>query len=324
MKKANLDHFYVVTCVSNPVRYRTRYELYRKFKAMCESANVKLITVEMAFGGREFEVTERDNLHHIQLRSIDELWHKENMLNLAINYVLQIDPQAREIAWVDADVTPMRPPREWFEETWHALQHYEVVQMFESAHDLDPNFNQIGKPQIGFMNAYIKSGYQKPTGAGTWALDYYTRVGHPGYAWAANITALNHLGGLIDTAILGAGDRHMALGLIGCIENSVSNEIHPNYMRELLEWQERAKRYIRRDVGYVPGSIAHFWHGKKKDRGYSSRWKILIENQYDPTTDLKRDAQGLYQLESFSDRQLRLRDQIRSYFRARSEDSIDV
>lgn len=317
---ANLQELFIITVVSNPVRYQSRYILYRKWAQMVKCAGARLVTVEMAFGDRPHEVTERDNPYHIQLRSIDELWHKENMLNLAINYICQQFPEAKYFAWVDADVFPMRPPVNWFEETWHALQHYHVVQMFEAAIDCDPHHNPTGNIHKGFISEYIKRGYKPPEYAGTW----YYGAGHPGYAWAATREAINWLGGLIEVAILGAGDRHMALGLVGCMDQSIPKGMSKDYRSELLAWQARATRYIKRDVGFVPGGIYHYWHGKKRDRGYHDRWKILIENNYQPSKDIVRDSQGLFWLETNDERQIRLRDEIRSYFRSRNEDSIDV
>lgn len=322
MMKADLSKFYVITVISNTARYKSRYEIYNKFKAMVESAGVKMITVEMALGDRAFEITERDNPMHLQLRSIDEMFHKENMINIGIQYLKQIDPDAREIAWIDADVFPMRSPHDWFSETWHQLQVYEVVQMFEFAQDLSPTYNPHGKLHKGFMATYVKSGYQLPHEQGVWNLSYYYGAhGHPGYAWAANLSALNSLGGLLDIGILGSSDRHMSLALLGIVEQSRSEELSSGYKQALKAWQDRADRYIRKDVGFCSGGIFHFWHGAKKNRGYSSRWKILIDQQFDPYTDLKRDTQGLYQLETHSDRQILLRDKIRSYMRSRDEDS---
>jgi hypothetical protein len=309
--------------ISNPIRYKSRYELYSKFAKQMKQAGANLITVEVAFGDRPFAVTERDNKDHVQLRTIEELWHKENAINIGINYLLQIHPNAKHVAWIDADVLPMRPVDEWLEETVHQLQHYQVVQMFETAFDLDPNQNVIGKPQISFMSHYVKSGYKLPNRGGFWQ-DYYSNAhGHPGYAWAANVDALSLIGNLIDFAILGAADRHMALGLVGCMDQSFETK-NCGYVSHLLEWQERCNRWIKKDVGFVSGSLYHYWHGSKKDRGYVSRWKILVDNQYNPDKDIKPDAQGLFQLETWSERQIKLRDQIRSYMRSRNEDSIDV
>ena len=46
-----------------------------------------------------------------------------------------------------------------------------------------------------------------------------------------------------------------------------------------------------------------------------------MDNKYDPVADLKRDWQGLLSLDR---RRTKLRDDIRKYFRARNEDSIDL
>lgn len=327
----SLQDLVVITVISNPVRYRSRYELYRKFERSMREAGATLITVEQAFGERPFEVTERDNPLHVQIRGEDELWLKENMINIGINYASQVFPDWKYLAWVDADVQPMTgSARPWLEETVQQLQHYHVVQMFETAYDLDPAGKVIGKAQQSFMSTYIQSGYKLPERGGFWGgHDYYDKeFGHPGFAWAATRFALDNMsspmgGPLIDFAILGAGDRHMCLGLVGCMEQTFEH-LNPAYRAFLMQWQVRCERWIKRDVGFVKGSIYHFWHGRKKDRGYTDRWKILKENNFDPILDLTRDSQGQYRLETYEPRQLPIRDHSRSYFRSRHEDSTDV
>lgn len=316
-----LKQFHVVTMISNPARYLSRYKIYRQWIEAMKTSGVNVVTVEIAFGDRPFEVTERDNINHVQLRTQDELWHKENALNIGIQHICQMWPDAKYFAWIDADVFPMRTTTEWLTETWQQLQHYRIVQMFETAIDLDPSYNPIGKPHRGFMSSYAQSGFKPPDTKGNW---YYYGHGHPGFAWAATREALDSLGGLIDFAVLGAADRHMALALIGQVDQSFPAQMSSAYKEELKQWQTRATRHILRDVGHVPGGIYHYWHGKKVNRQYSDRWKILVECQYDPNTDLKRDAQGLWQVEDSDERQIEFRNRLRLYFRARNEDSTDL
>lgn len=329
MAENKLQQLVVVTIVSNPVRFVSRYKLYNRFAAAMKDAGITMITVEQAFGERPFEITDANNPYHCQVRTLDELWHKENMINIGINYASQLLPDWKYLAWVDADVLPMSGTvREWMEETVQQLQHYHVVQMFKTAFDLDPRGNVMSAPMESFMSKYVNSGCVKPIKGGFWEDAYYMEHGHPGYAWAATRDALDNIGGpiggpLIDFAILGAGDRHMALGLVGCMDQSFEH-LNAEYRHALMQWQNRADRWIKRDVGYVEGSIYHFFHGKKRDRGYTDRWKILRDNAYDPLLDLTRDSQGLLKLETWDDRQIKLRDQIRAYFRSRNEDSIDV
>lgn len=327
---ADLSKFWVVTVISNPVRYRRRFELYWRFAEMCRQADVKLITVEQAFGNRQFMVTEPENPYHVQVRSIEELWHKEGMINLGIQRAHSIAPDGvREVAWIDADCRPMCMPRTWFEETWHQLQHYEFVQMWEWMIDLDVNHNPLGAPMASFMANYIKHGAPDPEEFKRIERanvdNYGSKIfGRPGLAWAANIDALNKVGMLIDFAILGAGDWYMAHGLVGTLETARSEYAYGPYMAKMLDWQDKAQRWIKRDVGFVPGTVVHDFHGKKVNRQYGSRGKILRDNRYNPDTDVKYDSFGLLQLETWDERQIKMRDQIRAYFRARNEDSIDV
>ena len=46
-------------------------------------------------------------------------------------------------------------------------------------------------------------------------------------------------------------------------------------------------------LGYVPGVIRHFYHGKKKNRQYSERTTILAKYQYSPYRDITYDNQGI-------------------------------
>jgi hypothetical protein len=334
-----LKNFYVVMPISNSPRYKVRAENYKKARAVCEAAGVKLITVECAFGERDFEVTQRDNPMHVQLRSVDELWLKENMINIGINYIMQIDPDAGQIMWQDSDCFPMSPPREYYEEVFHQLQHYEFVQCWKYLQDFGPDYQPIGKVQMSFMATYEANGFQVPNektlkrGAlrddmvvrANNKLEYAGKYGAPGLAWAANISAIKKVGGLIDWTILGAGDWHMALSLVSG-HQPVRNDGKPltAYLQKIYDWQVRAERWIKRDVGYVNTTMGHWFHGSKVGRQYGTRGQILVDCDYQPDQDIKRDAQGLYVLETWEERQIRLRDLIRYYFGSRNEDSVPL
>lgn len=332
---ADLSGMYVIAVISNPVRFARRYELYWTFKEMCEAAEMKLVTVEQAFGERPFMVTQAGDPMDVQLRSAEELWLKENMINIGVqraSLLHQLDPQkfpkAREVAWIDADCRPARMPRQWFEETWHQLQHYEFVQMWETLIDLDINSNAMGPPMPSFMANYLKYGTPDAPAVKEIKKHYphgHKAMGRPGLAWACNVDALHKMGGIIDYCILGAGDWYMAHALIGSLEHTIrvreATKVSGAMERKLLQWQERAERWIKRDVGVVPGLVYHDFHGPKASRFYGTRGQILTRNAYNPDTDIKYDGQGLLQLETHEPRQIRLRDEVRAYFRSRNEDA---
>jgi hypothetical protein len=301
-----LKNFYVISVISNPVRYHSRYAHYKNFEKHMQESGVKLITVETTFGDRHHKVTQ-DDPNHIKLKTWDEIWHKENMINIAAS---RLPSDWEYVAWIDADVTFLR--KDWALETVHQLQHYMIVQMFETAIDTGPTG--------AVFNTYRGFAWSHVTGQPYPKANKYYPYWHPGFAWACRREAFDHLGGLIDFAILGAADHHMALSLIGKGQDSFPPGANKNYIKMVLDWQDRASHLIKHDIGFVPGSLMHHWHGKKKDRKYWDRWQILTKNDFDPMVDIHKDSQGLYQLTT---KKPLLRDQLRAYFRQRNEDSID-
>jgi hypothetical protein len=313
------DLLHVVAVCSNPVRYNARYNLFKKFKEHMMKSGVNLYIVETQQGERPFEVTESNNPNHIQLRTYDEVWIKENMINIGVS---RLPSTWKYLAWIDGDIEFMNP--NWASETVQQLQVYDVVQMFETAIDLGPQ-GQVLQVHHSFVSEYIKNGYNPPVGPGRYGgYSVKKNFWHPGFCWAIRRESFDALGGLIDFCILGSADHSMAMGLIGLIDRSVPGDINPKLLNELEIWQERAEAHVKRNIGFTPGSIAHFFHGKKRDRKYVERWDIIRSNYFDPDDDLKRDWQGLLQLEVLTPRQRRLRDQIKQYLRQRNEDSIDV
>jgi hypothetical protein len=328
MNEHLLDDFYVIAVMTNPERFKTRARLFKEFMERMKKYGVNLFIVEGAFGNREFEVTDPSNPRHIQIRTESELWHKENLVNIGIS---RLPASWKYVAWIDGDIDFIRP--DWALETVHELQHHPVVQLFEDAIDTGPE-HEILNVYKGFAYCYknklprkVKAG-EKVNLKGVADVDYpyyyggYTSPGtywHPGYAWAATRNAINTIGGLFDTAIIGAGDHHMACALIGEGEKSIPRDISKQYRATVMAWQARAER-LHHNIGYVKGTIYHFWHGKKRNRKYKERWSILIDNNFNPATDIHKDWQGVLTLYPGHEK---LRDDIREYFQSRNEDSID-
>ena len=316
------DHvLHVIVPINNYVRYKRRYELFHMFmERMSKYKNVRLYVVEVAFGDRPFMCTDSTNPNHLQLRTQDEIWHKENSINLMIQ---RLPPRWKYVAWIDADITFLND--DIIGETIQQLQHYKVVQMFESVINKGAR-GQVHQGGAGHFKSFMYMyhqylmGYEQFPYSTTKEKNKYANVWHPGFAWACTRKAYEDMGGLIEFAALGAGDHHMALALIGQAKFSLPGDIHPNYRALVMAFQERCETYIRRDVAWVPGIIVHDWHGPYKARKYEERWLILTNSKFDPLTDICKDYQGLWK---FSSNKNDLRDGIRLYLRGRNEDSID-
>lgn len=303
---------YVVAVISNPCRYNSRYRLARAFiERMQATPNVQLCLVETAFGDRHHEVTEKGNPWHLQLRTNSEIWIKESMMNLGMRHLLPHD--WKYVAWIDADIEFDNP--QWALDTIHQLQHYAIVQPYQSAINMGRHGSIMRTyDSVGYKvhKNGVKLGDRKYTG------DPY-QFGHCGYAWAMTRRLYENVKGLIDFAILGSADHHMALGCRGYYSHSVHSAVHGNFMTLCHAWQEKALQITHGVIGYTQGHVKHYFHGPMTRRHYIDRWGILIRHKFDPVNDLRYDEQGLIQLIG----KPLLEYDIRMYNRSRVEDSIE-
>lgn len=290
---------YVVCVISNPLQFDKRYLLYKEFlERLQKEKNVKIMTVELQNGNRPY-ITDSN----IKLRTKSILWYKENLINIAIKHL----PDDWEyVAWVDSDIEFQNT--EWVKHTIEALQIYNVIQLFSHAVDMGPKKETL-HVHVGFA-------YQHVNGE-EWKEAKYGSFFHPGYAWAINRNSYDNIGGLMDFPILGSADHHMALAFIGKIDKSLNKNLHANYKLLSKIFEKRCERHIKRNLGYVQGTILHHYHGDKVDRKYQDRWNILVNNKFDPLEDIKKDSRDLWVLE---DEKIKLRDEIIDYFRRRNED----
>ena len=294
---------YVITVVSNPARFTKRYKLFNEFcERMKNEKNVKLISVELQQGSRPFETNST-----IKVRSNDEIWFKENLINLAVRYL----PSNWEyMAWIDADIEFQN--KNWVRETIEQLQTYKILQLFSHAIDLGSKGETL-QVHIGFCYQYVNGEtWKEPKYGGTW---------HPGYAWAIRRKTYDQIGGLMEFPILGSADHHMSLAFIGLVNRYLNSKLNSNYKLLCKIFQERCDHFVEKNIGFVHGTILHNFHGNKADRKYQDRWAILINNDFDPLRDIIKNSRGLWQLEGTK---IKLRDEIIMYFRQRNEDSVDM
>lgn len=314
---------YVVVPVINAARFRTRWRLFWDFAKHVEESGAILYVIEVAFGDRDFVVTQSDNPRHIQMRTYHELWLKERAINLAVTRL----PQDWEyVAWLDGDFMFARP--DWANETLHLLQHYPIIQMWSQLVDLNTNF-EIHSSMRSFMSIATDGVTKHRHGnyGDCINIGFGQKFGSPGLAWAARREAWNQIGGLIDFCILGAGDWYFANAIYGTLDQAIAkrNDLTGPFMKKMLEYQEHAQRAywegrrIVGNIGLLRTLTIHYWHGPRSSRGYNTRGEILMRHKFDPNRDLLVDWQGLYQL---TDRSPCLRREIQEYFSNRNEDAI--
>ena len=83
------------------ISYNSLSQLYCQ-KIENEEENINLFIVEMIYKNQKFIITDKNNKNHLQLKTDIPIWHKENMINLGVKYLLPKDYKA--FAWIDADI----------------------------------------------------------------------------------------------------------------------------------------------------------------------------------------------------------------------------
>jgi hypothetical protein len=294
----------VIIVISNPCLYASRYILLKEFVKRIEEeeTNVELFIVELIYKNQKYIISDKKNKKHLQLHTETPIWHKENMINLGVKYLLPKNWKA--FAWIDADIEFEN--NSWALDTLKILNGCkDVVQIFSHCIDMYKD-----ETNLNFFNSFGYS-FCKNKRYTTRGLDYW----HPGYAWAITRKAYEKIGGLYDKGVLGSGDNIMAMSFINKCEKITNTEYSEDYNNSMMEYQKKAKT-LR--LGYTPGVIRHHYHGSKKNRKYTERWLILIKHLYSPIEHLTYDAKGLLiPTAAFSDE---FKNDIMDYFKERKED----
>lgn len=292
----------VIMVISNPCNYKKRYKLANDFKhRMTLDEYVELYIVEMCYDNQKFMITEKNNKNHLQLKTDVPLWHKENMINLGITL---LPTNWKAFAWIDADIEFENDS--WAIDTLKILNGFkDIVQLFSHCADLNYNEQQ--------MNIFSSAGYlhqtncvHNGTGINLW---------HPGFAWACTRRAYEKMNGLYDKAILGSGDNIMMMSLLNKGESAIKSYDNIGYIKSVRQFQNNIKN-LR--FGYVPGVIKHYFHGTKKNRKYTERWKILIKHDFDPYKHMTYDENNV--IVPTKDCPTGLLNDIMTYFKERNED----
>ena len=298
------ENLHVIVVLSNPCLFAKRYILLKEFinRIQKEETNVKLYVVELAYADQNFLITDKNNINHLQIRTDCPLWHKENMINLAVKNLLPSNYKA--FAWIDSDIAFENT--NWSLDTLKVLNGCkDIVQLF--SHCVDMNKNETT------MNVFNSAGYQYIK-----KLPFSSKrpnIWHPGYAWAITRKAYEKIGGLYDKGILGSGDNIMMLSLLNKGLTGINNQSSDNYKNSVVEFENKIKT-LR--FGYIPGVIRHYFHGKKINRKYHERWQILLNHNYDPKIHITYDADGI--IVPTGEFTPEFKNDIMIYFKERNED----
>ena len=299
----------------NPQHYCRHALNYRRFR---RHLGIPLVTVELGYDDR-FELDESDAELLIQLPARDVLWQRERLFNLALAAVPEgVD----KVACLDTDVIFERA--DWPVTASRLLDEYPLVQLFSEflrqPRDLLPESPGFPAPGPGrpSLASLVGPGCDlREVCLHAPRLPGMTLPGPSGLAWAFRRELLSRHG-VYDRCVLGGGDICLVAAVAGCYEIAERNQHMSVAARDhYLAWAEPLNAEADRRVGCVPGRLFHLWHGDLKHRGYATRYAGLARFAFDPATDLRLDAHGVWQWASDKPE---MHAYVRDYFASRQED----
>jgi hypothetical protein len=302
-----------LTTYYNPAGYSKKLINYREFSKSLKAQNLKLLTVELAFGDSEFELSEEDADILIRYRTENKLWHKERLLNLGLGLLPE---DCDKVVWLDADILFFDPL--WVEKTARLLEKYRIIQPFSFAvrfpHDRNilsrRNINKIRRNDPAYQG-FIYS-FKQPRGA--------LKVQNSGLAWAGRRDIfLRH--GFYDRLILGSGDKLMGGAFLGFRFADEFQRFPGKMIDHQNQWILKIHREVGGSVTYQDGVIGHLFHGTMTKRNYFERTNILKDNDFDPVKDIMPDSNGIWK---WATDKTEMHHKIIDYFHSREEDAIPV
>ena len=212
---------------------------------------------------------------------------------------------------MDCDILFLQP--NWLELTLEKLQTNDIVQMFKKVYfgtKGETEFSPFFKTQQGVIWQYK---IHK-----NWLARRKTKelvFSAPGFSFAGRLDFFRDIG-LYDRAITGSGDTI----LIDCLLDS--SDIHgyhqfltPKISQCIQDFREKILDKSPR-FDYIPVDLMHLYHGTVANRNYLPRHEILLDNEFDPLSDIELKNNVFEWATEKPD----LHDRLKQYFFDRKED----
>ncbi len=222
------------------------------------------------------------------------IWQKERLLNLAIR---QLPTDVDKVIWVDGDILigiEGLVPATWAADASAALDRWPVIQpwYYGYFYGADGKANTTAGP-FGRECVYSVPAARNELGPET--LDGNSGLppmAWPGFCWAARREVLEEIGGLYEHDLSGPNDVLMSLAFYGDFANSFLLRYGGVFRDHYMRWAERAYRVVQGNVGFVPATLTHLWHGPFDSRKYLERTVRLMGAGYDPAKHVTTAPDG--------------------------------
>lgn len=285
----------IVACYFNPQNNPYRLSTFNKFYDSIKHMNHRI--VECVIGDGKSQLP--DSLYITKIKSDSMLWHKESLLNYAIE---NLDRKFKYVFWIDTDI--IFTNKNWMVDSVEQLKINNVVQPFEYCVHLEKDRNDV---DFDITHEYEFANHPKNRHPRLWRSfcancattdlgdnENYDVHGHVGFAWGARREVLDAVP-LYDKALVGGADHIMAHAAAGHIPHTCITKSFTEDIDAVNAWSVKFYHVVQGRIGYTKGDLYHMWHGDLKNREYLKRIR-----EFTPVakTINKKDKNGLYVTEN--------------------------
>lgn len=274
-----------LTCLYGVRDQATQLANHRACANALAGQGIDLWTVEGLFPWQQAALT-GDRRIEVTIR--DYLWHKERLLQIGVQ---RLPDYVDAVLLIDADVSfDHKDIRGRIEQV---LEKYQVCQPWSHAIFLDEQRRPLNGPidvtrcrnvDLGRWMSEVPQFLQRSMAAENFGQRGYVRA-HPGLAWAVRREWFDAVG-LYQFALGGNGDETLAEGCWGVCDATARANYSTAQWAHVLPWIASCFRAVQGNVGYVPGTVRHLWHGSIRSRGYREREYTMVTHGYDPERHL--------------------------------------
>lgn len=285
----------IVACYFNPQNNPYRLSTFNKFYDSIKHMNHRIVECVIGEGKSELP----DSPYITKIKSNAVLWHKESLLNHAIE---NLDKKFKYVFWLDTDV--IFTNKNWMVDSVEQLKTNNIVQPFEYCVHLEKDRNDV---DFDITHEYEFASHPKNRHPRMWRSfcancvttdlgdnENYDVHGHVGFAWGARREVLDAVP-LYDKALVGGADHIMAHAAAGHIPHTCITKSFTEDIDAVNAWSRKFYAVVKGKIGYAKGDLYHMWHGDLKNREYLKRIR-----EFTPVakTINKKDKNGLYVTEN--------------------------
>jgi hypothetical protein len=288
--------FWAITAYFNPMHCRRRQLNYRVFR---QHLTIPLVAVELGYDG-QFDLGPGDADILVQIPGTDVMWQKERLFNIALS---RVPPAIDRVACLDSDICLNRP--DVWREAGRVLQRFPIAQLFSHVfylpadHPLDFALMQETLPPcpgFGWLQEQGRSALELCNPIWTNPGDLPPVTYGLGWAFRREVFAEH---GFYDSWIVGGGTRVHFFAAHGLYADAGDAfRFHAAMREHYCRWSEDFHAAVRGRWSFVPGHIAHLWHGDMARRKHRQRYKELEQFKFDPSADLAFDEHGAWRWNS--------------------------